>query len=184
MTRRADVDPRLDVHAPIAKALDRLILVATVSFAIFVLITVAAMVTPDGLVHEFAHLAMLVVMAAIVVARGIHMWRHRGRPARTAAENESWRRAATVNQLDVILARVLTVAVPIVWLVGNALILVHRLPMMEDAIPVVGMWLPMAAGLWIFATFAWQDFCRDRIADAVDESDRRFRGYWRDIGRA
>ena len=78
----------------------------------------------------------------------------------------------------------LTVAVPIVWLVGNALILVHRLPMLEDEITVVGVWLPMAAALWIFATFAWHDFCRDRISDAIAELDRRFRGYWRDIGRA
>jgi hypothetical protein len=76
------------------------------------------------------------------------------------------------------------VAVPIVWLVGNALILVHRLPMLQDEITVVGLWLPMIAALWIFATFAWHDFCRDRIADAIAESDRRFRGYWRDIGRA
>jgi hypothetical protein len=184
MTRSADVDPSRHVHEPIARALNGLILVATVSFAIFVMITVAAMVTPDGPLHELSHVAMLVVMAMVVVARGVHMWRHRGPTAESAPTDESWDRAAAGNRFDVMLARVLTVAVPLVWLVGNLLILVHRLPMMENAVPVAGLWLPMAAALWIFATFAWLDFCHDRVAAAIDESDRRFRGYWQDIGRS
>ena len=99
MTRSSDIDPSRNVHEPIAKALDSVILVAAVSFAIFVLITVAAVMTPEGLLHEYAHVAMLVVMAAIVVGRGIHMWRNRGRPARTDVGNSGGvaRRASTAS---------------------------------------------------------------------------------------
>jgi hypothetical protein len=45
------------------------------------------------------------------------------------------------------------------------------------------VWLPVAATVWILATFAWHDFCRDRIAAALDESDRRYREYWRDVAQ-
>jgi hypothetical protein len=35
--------------------------------------------------------------------------------------------------------------------------------------------------VWVLASFAWHDFWRDRIAGALNESDRRYREYWRDI---
>jgi hypothetical protein len=54
--------------------------------------------------------------------------------------------------------------------------------MLNDLLVGGGIWLPLGGALWIFATFAWTDACRDRIGAGIEESDRKFRAYWRDIG--
>jgi hypothetical protein len=93
-----------------------------------------------------------------------------------------WIRARAVSAFDSRLARALSFAVPLAWLVGGAAILIRHGSMLNDLLVVGGLWLPLGAALWILATFAWTDACRDRIGAGIDESDRRFRDYWRNIG--
>ena len=54
---------------------------------------------------------------------------------------------------------------------------------MLPAVPMMAALMPVVAALWIVASFAWHDFCRDRIAAALDESDRRYRAYWKGVGQ-
>jgi hypothetical protein len=174
-----DLDPARAVTQPVARALDTLILGALASFALSVAAALTAVLAPDGLLHEVAHFALVGVMGFIVLARAVHVLRA-GRPADDAA----WSRARAAHRSDAHLAHVLTVAVPLAWLVGGVTILVHHIGMLHGPALVMGVWLPVAATMWILATFAWHDFCRDRIAAALDESDRRYREYWRDVARS
>jgi hypothetical protein len=132
--------------------------------------------SPDGPLHEVAHFALVGVMGVVVLARAIHVLRRGG-----AADEAAWVRARAIHGTDARLAQVLTVAVPLAWLVGGVTILVHHLEVLHGPALVMGVWLPVAAVVWTLATFAWHDFCRDRIAAALDESDRRYREYWREV---
>lgn len=178
MSRTPTADPAGTVAQPVASALNFVIIGAVGSFALSVATVVTAVLTPDGPLHEVAHFLLLGAMGAVVVGRVVHLLRGRSVPG-----SDVWARAREVDPTDARLAQVLTVAVPLAWLVGSAAILVHHLPGLHGPALVIGAWLPMAAVLWIVATFSWQDYCRDRIAAALDESDRRFREYWRDVAR-
>jgi hypothetical protein len=43
--------------------------------------------------------------------------------------------------------------------------------------------VPQIVAAWLFATTAWLDSCRDELARAIGESERRFRSYWANVGR-
>jgi hypothetical protein len=173
-----DVDPVRAVAQPVARALDTLILGALGSFVLSVAAALTAVLAPDGLLHEVAHFALVGAMGFIVLARAVHVLRGGG-----SADGTAWSRARAIDGSDARLAQVLTVAVPFAWLVGGVTILVHHIGMLHGPALVMGVWLPVAATVWILATFAWHDFCRDRIAAALDESDRRYREYWRDVAQ-
>jgi hypothetical protein len=174
--RPSNADPAHDVAQPVTRVLDSLIVGAVASFALSVAAALTAVLSPDGPLHEVAHFALVGVMAVIVVARGVHVMR-RGRER----DPDAWTRARAVRRSDAQLAQVLIVAVPLAWLGGGVTIIVNHLGVVHGPGLVIGLWLPVAATVWILASFAWHDFCRDRIAAALDESDRRYREYWRDL---
>jgi hypothetical protein len=176
VNRLSDADPAQAVAQPVARALDAVIVGALVSFALSVASVLAAVLSPDGLLHEAAHFSLVGMMGVVVLARGVQVLRHR-----TQADPDAWIRARAVHRLDARLAEVLIVAVPLAWLLGSGAILVQHVPALHGAALMLGAWLPIGAVLWTFATFAWHDFCRDRVAAALGESDRRYREYWRDV---
>ena len=175
MSRSSSVDPA-DVTEPVAHALDTLIVGAAASFALSVVAVFATAFAAEGHVHAIAHLSLPVLMAFVIVLRGVQLLRGHSGP-----RDDAWSRARAVSSFDCRLARVLSIAVPLAWLVGGGAILVRHAPGFHDLF-VAGLWLALAVALGVFATFAWMDACRDRIADALDESDSRFREYWRNVG--
>jgi hypothetical protein len=176
VNRLPDADPVRTVVEPVERALGVLIVGGLVSFVLSVGTVLTALFAPDGLVHEIAHVLLVGVMVVVVVARAVQIHWRRGE-----VDPDAWRRARVVHPSDARLAELLIVSVPLAWLVGNGTILVHHVPALNGAALMIGVWLPMAAVLWTVATFAWHDICRDRIAGALDESDRRYRTYWQQI---
>ena len=176
MSSAPDLDPARAVAQPVARALDALIIGAAASFALSVVAALTAVLSPDGPLHEVAHFALVGVMGVVILARAIHILRRR-----SPADEAAWVRARAVHGTDARLAQVLTVAVPLAWLAGGVTILVHHIDALHGPALIMGVWLPVAAAVWTLATFAWHDFCRDRIAAALDESDRRYREYWREV---
>jgi hypothetical protein len=176
VNRLPDVDPARTVVEPLERALGALIVGGLVSFVLSVGTVFTALFAPDGLVHEIAHVLLVGVMVVVVVARAVQMRRRRGE-----VDPDAWSRARAVHPSDARIAELLIASVPLSWLVGNGTILVHHVPALNGAALMIGLWLPMVAVLWTVATFAWHDICRDRIAGALDESDRRYRTYWQQI---
>jgi hypothetical protein len=176
VSRPSPLDPADAVRQPVARALDSLIVGAAASFALSVAAVLTAVATPDGPLHEAAHFALVGVMGTILVARGIHILRRE-----RLSDPDPWHRARAVHRSDAHLAQILTVAVPVAWLGGGLTIIVHHIGVLHGPGLVIGVWLPVAAAVWVLASFAWHDFCRDRIAAALDESDRKYREYWRDV---
>ena len=160
------------------RALDTLIVVAAVSFAVSVMTVLVTIFAADGPIHAIAHLSLPILMGLVVVVRGAYFLVRRPRP-----RSDAWSRARAVDSSDARLAQILTFAVPAAWLVGSIGILIRHGTDHHGFTPAMGLWLPLSAALWIFATFAWIDACRDRVAAGLDESDRKFRDYWRNIGR-
>ncbi len=176
VSRSPDVDPARAVAQPVEHALGALIAGAVASFALSIAATLFAVLTPDGMLHEASHFALVAVMASVILARAVHVLRRRG-----GTRTDAWAQARAVQRWDAQLAQVLTIAVPVAWLVGGVTILVRHLVTLNGAALLIGVWLPVAAGVWIVAAFAWHDFCHDRLAGALDESSQRYRDYWRDI---
>jgi hypothetical protein len=170
------VDPA-GVTEPVARALDALIVGAAASFVLSLAAVFATVLAAEGHVHAIAHLSLPGLMGLVIVIRGVQFLRQHPEP-----REDAWARARAVSAFDSHLARVLSIAVPLAWLVGSGAILVRHAPVHHDLFVTLGLWLPLGAALWILATFAWTDACRDRIAAGLDESDRKFRDYWRDIG--
>ena len=164
---------------PVVRALGGLIVAATASFALSVAAVLATIFAVDGQVHWIAHLSLPGLMVLVIAGRAAYVLRRHRTP-----HDDAWARAREVDAFDTRLAQVLSVAVPLAWLVGSAAIVVRHWMDFQGLAIMAGMWLPLAAMLWILATFAWVDACRDRIATGLDESDRRFRAYWQDIGQA
>lgn len=176
MNRSSTVDPA-GVTEPVMRALDALIVGAAASFVLSIAAVFATVFAAEGHVHAIAHLSLPGLMGLVIVIRGMHLLRRHAEP-----REDAWARARAVSAFDSHLARVLSIAVPLAWLVGSGAILARHAPVHHDLFVTLGFWLPLGAALWILATFAWTDACRDKIAAGLDESDRRFRDYWRDIG--
>jgi len=178
VSHSSTVDPP-GVTEPVVRALDTLIVAAVASFALSVMAVLATVLAADGAFHAVAHLSLPGLMGIVIVARCVHRLR---RPA--ASRDDAWTRAGAIDPSDTRLARVLSIAVPLAWLVGSVGILLRHGLELHGHTAGVGVLLPLSAALWILATFAWTDACRDRVAAGIDESDRNFRAYWRDVGRA
>jgi hypothetical protein len=175
VNRSSTVDPA-GVTEPVVRALDALIVGAAASFVLSIAAVFATLLAAEGQIHAIAHLSLPGLMGLVIVVRGVQFLRRHPTP-----REDAWASAGAVNAFDSQLARVLSIAVPLAWLVGSGAILVRHAPVHHDLFVALGLWLPLGAALWILATFAWTDACRDRIAAGLDESDRRFRDYWRDI---
>jgi hypothetical protein len=178
MSTTASAEPA-GITEPIARALDALIVGAAASFGLSILAVFATVFAAEGHLHAVAHLSLPAFMAVVIAVRAVHIVRRHA-----DARDDTWTRARAVNAFDTRLAQLLSVAVPLAWLAGSVAILVRHSHVIHDLLAGVGFWLPLGAALWIFATFAWIDACRDRISAGVDESDRNFRAYWQDVGRA
>lgn len=176
MNHSSRVDPE-GVTEPVVRALDALIVGAAASFGLSVVAVFATAFAVEGQLHAIAHLSLPGLMGLVIIIRAVHLVRRHPEP-----REDAWTRAGAVSSFDSRLARVLSIAVPLAWLVGSGAILVRHAEMLHHLLIGVGFWLPLGAVLWILATFAWTDACRDRIAAGLDESDRKFRDYWREIG--
>jgi hypothetical protein len=177
MNQPTRVEPS-SVSEPVTRALNLLILGTAASFALSVMAVLATVLAAEGHVHAVAHLSLPALMVAVIVVRLWHrLVRHR-QPG-----NDAWNRARAIDSSDTLLAGILSVAVPLAWLAGGVAILMRHAPHFHGLAFGMGVWLPVGAALWILATFAWTDACRDGIALGLDRSDQRFREYWRNIGR-
>lgn len=177
MSTSSPVDPA-DVTEPVARALDVLIAGAAASFGLSVIAVLATVFAAEGPFHLVAHLSLPGLMALVILLRAVHvLLRH------ADIRDDAWTRALALNRSDTRLARLLSCAVPVAWFVGGAAILARHGPHFHGLAGGIGLWLPVSAALWILATFAWTDACRDRIAAGLTESDGRFRDYWRNVAR-
>lgn len=167
------------VLEPVARALSGLILAATASFALSVAAVWATVYAVEGQVHWVAHLSLPGFMGLVILGRLAYVVRRHRAP-----HDDAWTRAGALVPFDTRLAQVLAIAVPLAWLFGSGAIVARHWMDFEGMAMLAGVWLPLAALLWILASFAWIDACRDRVATGLDESDRRFRDYWRNVGRS
>ena len=176
MTGRSSGDPAQVVAKPVERALGALILIGLVSFVLSILAVLLAHEPGAGPAHEGAHFALLIVMTVVVVVRALQLIRNGGR-----TDADAWKRARELHRSDAAVAQALTLAVPLAWLGGSASIVMHHVPALVALAPFAGALAPLAATLWILAAFAWHDLCTERIGRALEESDRRYREYWRNI---
>jgi hypothetical protein len=175
--RSPDLDPASAVAQPVTRALDSLIVGAAAAFGLSIAAVILAIGVPDGPIHDYGHLGLFVVMGVAVLARAVHIVRRRSEP-----NPDAWSHAQRLHGTDAVLARALTVSVPLAWLAGAVTILAHHEVVVHPAVPLMAGMLPVAATVWILASLSWHDFCRDRIGLALEESDRRYRAYWKDLG--
>jgi hypothetical protein len=174
----SSTDPA-SITEPVGRALDTLIVGAAASFALSIVAVLATIFAAEGPIHAIAHLSLPALMIGVVVVRGSHVLRRHPTPG-----DGTWDRARAVDRWSTRLAQVLGLAVPLAWLAGGIAILARHGTELHGHAPTLGLWLPVSAALWILATFAWVDACRDRVAAGLEEADRKFRAYWRDIGRS
>jgi hypothetical protein len=177
VTRTPELDPAKAVAQPVTRALDRLIIGAAAAFALSIAAVLAAVTAVDGPMHDYGHFALFGVMGLVILARAVHVVRRRHEPNANA-----WAHAQQLHGTDAVLARALTVSVPVAWLAGAGMILAHHEAVVHPAVPLMAAALPVAAVVWVLASLSWHDYCRDRIATALEESDRRYRAYWKDLG--
>lgn len=176
----AHPNPAANVDEPVRRGLEMLMTRGVASFAVGLLAVVVTAVSAEGLIHQLAHLALPGLLVAVVVARIVHVLLTRDAPDGEAI----WRRVHGMARTETQLAGAVAAAVPFIWALGGGAILVRHAAHMGDLGVVVGFWVPFGVVLWGAASVAWLDDCRERLARAVRESDRRFRAYWQDPGRA
>lgn len=171
-------DPAATVDEPVRRGLEMVMTRGVAAFAVGLLAVLVTAISAEGPIHEFAHFALPMLLVAVVVARIAHVVL-----ARDAPDGEGvWQRAHAIARTETQLAGVAAVAVPVMWAIGGGAILVRHAG--HDLDVVVGFWIPFGVVVWGAASVAWLDDCRERLALALRESDRRFRTYWRNPGRA
>jgi hypothetical protein len=172
-------DPGRAVAEPVHRALELLILRGAASFAVAILAVTVTLVELGEPAHTLGHLALPAVLAFVVVARGVHMRRHRHVP-----RDATWVRAHALERHETELAALVALAVPLAWLAGGAAILARHAADHASLSAVVGVWVPAGGALWALASIAWAGDCRERLSLALEESERRYRSYWQGIARS
>jgi hypothetical protein len=179
-----DRDPRAEVEAPVRGAL------AGVMGRGIVLVGVVALVAswPMSAADRMEVRAAAAVLAFGVLA-GYGLWvryasRAHGRP--TDEERAlAWERARDVDGDDAALGLLVAGWVPVALVLAVGLLVWPSLrdpdPSRSSAWVVFGV--PPLVVAWAFATGAWLDACRDDLARAAVEADRRLRHYWANVGR-
>lgn len=170
----ASSDPAAAISQPVRGALEFVLLRGAASFAVAALAVVVTALPAGSGIYAFGHLALPGVLLFVVAARALHVLL----PRAPFDGDRAWSRAAEVDRTETIFAAVTAVVVPVAWLVGGAAVLVHHASDAASSAAVLVVWAPAGALLWLGATIAWADDCRERLALALDESDRRFRAYW------
>ncbi|HEU4672723.1 MAG TPA: hypothetical protein VFS32_07485 [Candidatus Limnocylindrales bacterium] len=177
----ARLPDRADVEAPVRQALAFLVARGTASFAVAVAALLPISLGGEGPLHEIGHALLPAVLAIVVVARTIHVGLVRQRADGTGV----WARAYGTEPGETALAAATAIIVPVAWLVGGSAILVHHV---SDPVPMPGaiaaVYGPAFVVLWVLATAAWAGDCRERLALAFAESERRFREYWERVRAA
>ena len=176
-------DPQLEVEAPVRRAMISLV---TRGLALVALV-LGVILMPS--VPAFRGAADLAAFAAplLLVAYAVLVWLERrihGRPTEEARAR-AWLRAREIDDGDAMLALVFAGWVPVALL---AALVVLAWPHLNDpSIEVRGAWgaigVPALATAWILASNTWIEACRDELARAIGESERRFRSYWANVGR-
>ncbi len=170
-------DPRFEVEAPIRAALNAIVLRATLTFIVVSLAVWATITAAHGPLHAVAHLGLPALMLGVILWRAATMV-VRGQPP--IPTDEAWARARATQPGDTLFATIVAAMPPIAWLVGGIAIAVRHVEH-HNLGTVLAVYLPLAAALWFFATLAWAHDCRERVARAVADSERRFRDYWSNV---
>ena len=173
-SRASATDPSAEVAAPVRLALEFLFLRGAASFAVAAAAVAVTAVAPSGDLHAIGHLALPAVLLFVVVARVVHVALSKSPYDGTGA----WASAASIDPGETRLAVLVALAVPIAWGLGGLAILWHHTADRAGLAAVISVWLPFGAVLWLAATVAWAADCRERLARAHAESERRFRAYW------
>ena len=174
---RGPGDPRFEVEAPIRGALNAIVIRATVTFAAVSLAVWATISMADGPLHAVAHLGLPALLLAVILWRAATVV-VRGRPP--ISTEEAWAHARATHSGDTTFATLVAAMPPIAWLIGGIAIAVRHVEH-HNLGAVLAVYLPLAAALWFFATLAWAQDCRERVARAVADSERRFRDYWSNV---
>ena len=175
-------DPRRSVDAPI-----RGVLFGIVAFGIVIVGAVvfgaAAAVVPA--LHDASDAAAVAVTGfLLVVGAAVHVTRWLREPLDEELRANAWYTARERYPEDAMLALVVAGWVPVAVAVSLFVMLWAHLndpnPALRGAWAVLGV--PPIVAAWLFAATAWLDACRDAIARAIGESNRRFRRYWANLG--
>ena len=168
-------DTREFVDAPIRRALDAIVLSGTLLFGLTTVMVFAAFV-PEF--HPIGHVLVFVIpggyLAWRVVARLL---------AAPIDPSGAWSRAFAVDPGSARLAVLVVLAVPLGLFMAAGSLAIHHLGMPESAGFVYGVIGPAFILLWLAATAAWLDACRDRLARAALASEELFRSYWASIAQ-
>jgi hypothetical protein len=171
--------PAAIVEEPVRRELELVMTRGVASFAIGLLAVLVTAVSSDGVLHQVGHLALPGLLVLVVVARLTHVALTRDGPD----GEKTWKRVHEIARTETLLAGVVAAAVPVMWAMGGVAILARHTHHDAELGVVVGFWVPVGIILLGAATVAWLDDCRERLARAVREGERRFRTYWRDVGR-
>jgi hypothetical protein len=176
-------DPRAEVEAPVRHGLVRIIARGLV----LVGVTLAAALCPvvPTLHHHADAIAVAVVAMLYLVALVAFVERKVRPPLDPAVRAGAWFKAREIDDDDAMLALVIAGWVPVA--LAAALVVMVWPHLNDPNLQLRGAWaviaVPQIVAAWLFATTAWLDSCRDEIARAIGESERRFRSYWANVGR-
>jgi hypothetical protein len=177
-------DPRHVVEAPIRGALTG---VMARGIALVGLVVCCALApTLPVLCDVCDGLAIGVTAFLLGFGTWVHVRRWLRSPVDDRVRSTAWQTAREVDPDDMMLALVIAGWVPVA--LGIAL-LVMLWPHLVDPSPTIrGAWIVMAippvVAAWAFSTTAWLETCRDALARAIGESERRYRSYWTNLGRS
>ncbi len=168
-------DPRTFVHAPLGRALDRVIVTAAIRFAVTSLaVAVSIGLGLDGDTHTLVHVLPIVALGAYSAVRLSPRVRRLPRLPR----DEAWRRA---HDADPVAARF---AIVLLGFVGMAIVVASidaLLPMIRDPASrggALGVWMPILVVIDAIAIGALLSEADDLVGRGAAESEHRFRQYW------
>lgn len=170
-------DPDAQVAAPVRTALEFVLLRGAASFAVAALAVVLPVMVPTADLRLVGDLALPGVLGFVIVARTLHVVLRRTRIDGSGA----WSRASHVDHGETLIAAAIAAVVPVAWFAGLSAVLLRQTAEPVALASTVMVWAPLGLFLWLGATLAWAEDCRERLAVALAESDRRFRAYWSDL---
>jgi hypothetical protein len=179
-----DTDPSRDVDAPVRGALAGVMgrgLALVGALALLAAWPLAARL-PVPATDAFAWAGIGLLFGYVAWVR-VAQWR-RG----AAAERDrrlAWDRARRVDPSDAALGLLVAAWVPAGLLLALGLLLWPHFthPDWRVAQAWIVMAVPPTLLAWVLATTTWLDACRDDLARAEGEAERRLRRYWADVGR-
>ncbi len=171
-------DPRAFTDAPVIAALNGIVVRALIGFSVVAgYASLPLLLRLDPPVHAAFHFLLpagWVAYAILTAARLIL------RPA--PHEPDVWPRAAEVDSALAGLARRVSAAMTIGWLVAVAAVIVqHHLTSPREVFVTFGIIVPLTFAAWLLAVLAWSGWCRASLARAEHTATDRLRRYWRHV---